>query len=596
MNIYRVISLFCLFALSASLSAQEMYREYYEDGGLKYEYTVDKNNVPNGPAKWYRHDGKLTCEKNFENGYLNGISKWYHESGALHIRRTYKNGKAHGLEAQYSEDGALVSEQQWKNGVLEGESREYYNTRGILSISIYKNNELLDFTTFNPDGTIASNTAHRPDKSSVVTIYKDGKKISKAVYDTQNTLLLMLTYDSNGKLEDVSYRKIDFKPSDKELIDYLLKKDETLSYEKLTGLEHDDLLIETIAKIFLQSYEKKERFDNVDLEMIFEKGLLIELLNKVEVMPKNDPERSEYLAITRLLTDKIKTELNGIKVELIAVDWEVLLRQYDEEAQSIDEAVNEQVGLMGSEGTSEIIANTKSEILKFKAISEKAANDELTDSELVEFIDNGFLQAYLDKAKKIEDADKRYKRLAQIKCVVEDMYYGGKKLSSKQASCLKGMLQQVKDIEAAVQVSKVDRMALRKKIITYFKKPSANNADIGDIVTAAIVAFANQYYKDGTLPSEALLIIYDKGGIYDYLKEDPDRTLDLLLLSGLFLCINKETITALPDGEISSIVRDFDNYAKLHGLKMPDVSSQQEFKEFKREVQKLDSRTLKWKL
>jgi antitoxin component YwqK of YwqJK toxin-antitoxin module len=133
MNFTRSILLVCTVVLCTSLSAQEIKREYYEDGKIKYEYavrTVDGKLVAHGTAKWYYNDGSVACEKNFENGMLNGPARWYHKNGELHMMLQYKNGKQDGLEKQYSEDGTLTSEKEWKDGVQDGRSIDYYSTGG----------------------------------------------------------------------------------------------------------------------------------------------------------------------------------------------------------------------------------------------------------------------------------------------------------------------------------------------------------------------------------------------------------------------------------------------------------------------------------
>ena len=52
-----------------------------------------KNDIQDGPAKFYYENGKLQAEGTYKNGEVDGVATTYDENGKILQQVTYKNGK-----------------------------------------------------------------------------------------------------------------------------------------------------------------------------------------------------------------------------------------------------------------------------------------------------------------------------------------------------------------------------------------------------------------------------------------------------------------------------------------------------------------------
>lgn len=70
-----------------------IYRSYYPNGKLKYEFLFDKNGKRTGQQKYYYENGNLLLVGNFKKGFEDGVFKEYENDGSAKSEVIYKNGK-----------------------------------------------------------------------------------------------------------------------------------------------------------------------------------------------------------------------------------------------------------------------------------------------------------------------------------------------------------------------------------------------------------------------------------------------------------------------------------------------------------------------
>ena len=101
--------------------------EYYDDGTIKYAYSVDENGNKQGPYETYHENGQLWEKCTCKNGKYDGPYESYHENGQLWEKCTYKDGEYDGLYEEYRRNGQLEKIKVYKKGVpLYGEEAEEY--------------------------------------------------------------------------------------------------------------------------------------------------------------------------------------------------------------------------------------------------------------------------------------------------------------------------------------------------------------------------------------------------------------------------------------------------------------------------------------
>ncbi len=85
-------------------------REYYEDGNLLKEGSLNEDKKRNGLWKSYYRDGVLWSQGDFVNGIREGITITYFASGKKYYEGYYTKGKKSGMWKFWNEQEELVKE------------------------------------------------------------------------------------------------------------------------------------------------------------------------------------------------------------------------------------------------------------------------------------------------------------------------------------------------------------------------------------------------------------------------------------------------------------------------------------------------------
>ncbi|MDA8091913.1 MAG: hypothetical protein M0Z61_17040 [Nitrospiraceae bacterium] len=83
-----------------------------------------------------------------------GITRTYYESGAIKDEMVYKDGKLNGPYKRYYPNGHLWQELHYVDNTAVGREKEYDETGHLTKISFYKQSQLVNYITYNKDGSI----------------------------------------------------------------------------------------------------------------------------------------------------------------------------------------------------------------------------------------------------------------------------------------------------------------------------------------------------------------------------------------------------------------------------------------------------------
>jgi len=137
-------------------------KEYYDDGILKAEYSVNQEGRLEGERKEYFHSGELSSVGHWENDTLDGDVIHYYLNGKIESKLSFKKGKKNGLFLFYNKDGKVKQKSFWVDGYTHGDvitflsdsfgggiEKEYFvNFKGKNTslgwVSYYKNGNLYD--------------------------------------------------------------------------------------------------------------------------------------------------------------------------------------------------------------------------------------------------------------------------------------------------------------------------------------------------------------------------------------------------------------------------------------------------------------------
>ncbi len=78
---YLIILFFIL--CSCEQPNKNIFREYYYDGSLKFEYQINKDSIMDGFFKEYYPEGSIRSMQNYKNGQLDSIATFYYENGRV---------------------------------------------------------------------------------------------------------------------------------------------------------------------------------------------------------------------------------------------------------------------------------------------------------------------------------------------------------------------------------------------------------------------------------------------------------------------------------------------------------------------------------
>jgi len=106
----------------------------------------------NGKKYEYYDDGTLKAEYTLQNGILNGAITTYHENGEKSKSGYFKNNKKEGLFKEYDESGKISMEYLMSNDVLSGPYKIYYETGKLSETGTFKNDKkhglIIDYNEF----------------------------------------------------------------------------------------------------------------------------------------------------------------------------------------------------------------------------------------------------------------------------------------------------------------------------------------------------------------------------------------------------------------------------------------------------------------
>ncbi len=78
---YLIILIFIL--CSCEQSQENIVREYYYDGSLRFEYQINRDSIIDGFFKEYDSEGSIRSLLNYKNGQLDSIATFYYENGRV---------------------------------------------------------------------------------------------------------------------------------------------------------------------------------------------------------------------------------------------------------------------------------------------------------------------------------------------------------------------------------------------------------------------------------------------------------------------------------------------------------------------------------
>lgn len=178
------LSLFIINPLCAQLKLA-----YYDDGAVKSE-GMYKNDVADGPWKFYSQDGVLSSEGNKKNGKLQGTWKIYTKEGKLNSIGKYEKGIKSGEWKVYKKSGVLHSKGKYVNGLKEG-FFIYYNEKNEEEVSgAYLKDKRTGEWVFNKERGITIKASYKNDALITKETITKGKVHSDFIkYNSKNKKL-----------------------------------------------------------------------------------------------------------------------------------------------------------------------------------------------------------------------------------------------------------------------------------------------------------------------------------------------------------------------------------------------------------------------
>ncbi len=116
---------------------------YYNNGNINLITAHDDEGMgkENGKWKFYRPDGSLKWEKNYEMGLAQGEQRFYFEDSTIHKIEVYKDNMLHGKKQEYYPNNTLKKEIDYKNGKWNGTYITYFKDGKVESEQQYVNGE-----------------------------------------------------------------------------------------------------------------------------------------------------------------------------------------------------------------------------------------------------------------------------------------------------------------------------------------------------------------------------------------------------------------------------------------------------------------------
>ena len=157
--------------------------EYYCNGNMKNHLTF-VNGRPDGYAKMYHENGKISEEGNWKNNRWVGKYKLYYPNGQVQHEFVFNtNGKRDGAQKYYFENGQIAIEGNFANGKESGIIKEYYENGDIKAEKNYMdgNVDVASIKEFEPKKPIVKNPDRPEENAPVVKVAADEKPNEAAV-------------------------------------------------------------------------------------------------------------------------------------------------------------------------------------------------------------------------------------------------------------------------------------------------------------------------------------------------------------------------------------------------------------------------------
>lgn len=129
----QLVNIRVVFVLVILLSLQGCHKsqkEYYDNGNLKSDIKLNKENNYNGIASFYYEDGKLEKVVEYDNGFILKCTVYY-ENGQVMWQSPYLNNLKNGEYLEYYPNGEIKKKMNFREDTVI--SSIHFDTRGIIT-------------------------------------------------------------------------------------------------------------------------------------------------------------------------------------------------------------------------------------------------------------------------------------------------------------------------------------------------------------------------------------------------------------------------------------------------------------------------------
>ena len=208
-----------------------LYKEYYEDSGIKTVYNY-QNGVKEGVYKKFYETGQLEILCNYKGNKIIGEMKRFYRDNSLKAKLNFKDGKRkdtmwvyypigylqqyyifkddlrNGTFAIYDESKHLIQKGVYKNDKLEGEVLSFYPNQNIKKRVIFKADTIHGkMEVYYPDKTLKEETNYEKNlrQGSSKQYYPNGMKKVETYYEKNLLTKEHIIYYFNGQVKRLLY-------------------------------------------------------------------------------------------------------------------------------------------------------------------------------------------------------------------------------------------------------------------------------------------------------------------------------------------------------------------------------------------------------
>mgnify|MGYP000303372066 CR=1 FL=1 len=197
---------------------------WYDDGKTELIRAHDTTGqgLEHGTWKYYRPDGSLKWEKNYEMGMAHGEHRHYFEDSTLHKIEIWKYDQLNGKKQEFYKGGQIKKEVEYKNGKWNGTYITYFEDGKVESEQVYSNDKKEGPSTYYfESGEIFYTENHEGGKreGEFKRFYRSGMKFTVETYkndlrhgnfeeyydDEKNLMKYQATYKKGEVVEEHYY-------------------------------------------------------------------------------------------------------------------------------------------------------------------------------------------------------------------------------------------------------------------------------------------------------------------------------------------------------------------------------------------------------